>query len=203
MKVALIGATGRGGSSILQELAARGHDVTAIARNIDGITAQAGVTAKKGDVADGEGLTALLRGHDAAITAIQFLPTDMAKLLDSFKASGTPRLLVMGGAASLETADGSKLIDSPHFPPEYAPEANAAIAFLKVLKQEPDLDWTFLSPAALIEQGERTGTFRIGGDKLLTDAEGNSRITFQDYAIAIVDELEKNEHSRKRFSVAY
>ena len=203
MKVALIGATGRGGSSILNELVARGHQVTAIARNVESIGPREGVTAQACNVADGAQLTKLLHGHDAAITAIQFLPTDMRKLLDSFKASGTPRLLVMGGAASLETADGSKLIDSPHFPPEYEAEANAAIAFLKVLKDEPDLDWTFLSPAALIEQGERTGIFRIGGDQLLTDAEGNSRITFQDYAIAIVDELENNLHSHKRFSVAY
>ena len=203
MKVALIGATGRGGSCILQELVSRGHEVTAIARDVGSVGEQTGVIARQGDVADGEGLTTLLQGHDAAITAVQFRPNDMLKLLGSFKASGTPRLLVMGGAASLETADGSKLIDSPHFPPEYEPEARAAIAFLKVLKEEPDLDWTFLSPAALIEQGERTGKFRIGGDTLLTDGDGNSRITFQDYAIAMVDELEKNEHSRKRFSVAY
>ncbi len=203
MKVALIGATGRGGSCILDELVSRGHEVTAIARNIDKLGARAGVTAQQGDVADGPGLIALLRGHDAAISAVQFLPTDMRGFIDSVKAAGVPRFLVMGGAASLETADGAKLIDSPHFPPEYVPEASAAIAFLKVLKEEPDLDWTFLSPAALIEQGERTGTFRIGGDKLLTDAEGNSRISFQDYAIAMVDELEKNEHSGKRFSVAY
>ena len=109
----------------------------------------------------------------------------------------------MGGAGSLQTSDGAKLIDSPHFPPEFEPEARAAIAFLKALKQEADLDWTFLSPAALIEQGGRTGAFRLGGDELLTDREGNSRISFADYAVAIVDELERHEHSRRRFSVAY
>ncbi len=203
MHVALIGATGRGGSCILDEMVSRGHQVTAIARNIDKLDAREGVTAKRGDVAQGPGLTTLLRGHDAAISAIQFLPNDMRGLLDSVKGAGVPRFLVMGGAASLETADGARLIDSPHFPPEYEPEARAAIAFLKVLKEEPDLDWTFLSPAALIEQGERTGEFRVGGDKLLTDADGNSRISFADYAVAMVDELERNEHSRKRFSVAY
>ncbi len=203
MKVALIGATGRGGSRILDELVSRGHQVTAIARNIDALGARDGVTGRQGDVAEGAGLTALLRGHEAVISAVHFLPTDARKLIDSVKASGAPRFLVMGGAASLETADGSKLIDSPHFPPEYGPEARAAIAFLKLLKEEPELDWTFLSPAALIEPGERTGRFRVGGDKLLTDAEGNSRISFADYAIAMVDELERKEHSRKRFSVAY
>ena len=203
MKAALIGATGRGGSCILDELVSRGHQVTAIARNIDRLGGRDGVTARQGDIADGAGLTALLRGHDAAISAVQFLPNDMRGLIGSVKAAAVPRFLVMGGAASLETADGGKLIDSPHFPPEYEPEARAAIAFLKALKEEPDLDWTFLSPAALIEPGERTGIFRVGGDKLLTDAEGNSRISFADYAIAMVDELERNEHSRKRFSVAY
>lgn len=203
MHVALIGATGRGGARILDELVPRGHRVTAIARNVDRLAARDGVTPQRGDVADVAGLTALLRGHDAAISAIQFAPNDMRKLIDSVKDAQVPRFLVMGGAASLETADGAKLIDSPDFPPAYEPEARAAIAFLQVLKQEPELDWTFLSPAALIEEGERTGTFRIGGDRLLTDAEGNSRISFADYAIAMVDELERHEHARRRFSVAY
>ena len=203
MKVALIGATGRGGSRILDELVSRGHRVTAIARNIGPLGSRDGVTAQQGDVADGAGLTVLLRGHEAVISAVHFLPTDANKLIESVKASGSPRFLVMGGAASLEMADGSKLIDSPHFPPEYEPEARAAIAFLKVLKQETELEWTFLSPAAMIEPGERTARFRVGGDKMLTDPAGNSRISFADYAIAMVDELERNEHSRKRFSVAY
>ena len=203
MKVALIGATGRGGSRILDELVSRGHAVTAIARHIDPIVERSGVTAQRGDVADGAALTELLRGHDAVISAVQFRPIDPRRMVDAVKASGTPRFLVMGGASSLETADGSKLIDSPHFPPEYVPEARAAIAFLDVLRAEPELDWVFLSPAALIEEGERTGRFRLGGDNLLTDADGNSRISFADYAIAMVDELELNNHSRKRFSVAY
>ncbi len=203
MKVALIGATGRGGSCILDELVSRGHQVTGIARNVDSLDGRDSVTAKQGDATDGPGLTALLQGHDAAISAVQFAPTDRETLIGAVKASGVPRFLVMGGAASLETADGSKLIDSPHFPPEYETEARAAIAFLAALKGESALDWTFLSPAALIEPGERTGKFRIGGDKLLTDADGNSRISFADYAIALVDELEQNAHSRKRFSVAY
>ncbi len=203
MKVALLGATGRGGSCILDELVSRGHQVTAVARNVDKLGGRDGVTAKQGDVADSAGLVALLRGHDAAISAVHFLPTDAKALIDSVKASGVPRFLVMGGAASLQTADGGKLIDSPHFPPEYEPEARAAMAFLTLLKDETELDWTFLSPAALIEPGERTGKFRVGGDQLLTDAQGNSRISFADYAIALVDELETNAHSRKRFSVAY
>ena len=203
MKVALIGATGRGGSCILNELLSRGHRVTAIARNVDMVGAREGVIWQRGDVADGSELTSLLRGHEAVISAVPFLPTDASILIGAVKASGSPRFLVMGGAASLKTAQGSRLIDTPGFPPEYEPEARAAIAFLNALKQEPLLHWTFLSPAAMIEPGERTGRFRIGGDTLLTDAEGNSRISFADYAIAMVNELERDEHSRKRFSVAY
>lgn len=203
MNVALIGATGRGGSTILKELVSRGHRVTAIARNVDKLERGEGVAVRRGDIADRAEMTALLRGHDAVISAVQFRPNDMQGLMAAVQAADVPRFLVMGGAASLETEDGAKLIDSPHFPPEYEPEARAAIAFLKVLKEERDLDWTFLSPAALIEEGERTGKFRIGGDKLLTDANGDSRISFADFAVALVDELERGEHSRKRFSVAY
>ena len=203
MKVALIGATGRGGSCILTELASRGHQVTAIARNVDKVPALDGVTAKKGDVLDGPGLTALVSGHDAVISAVQFVPTDSELFISAVRASGVPRFLVMGGAASLETAPGVKLIDSPDFPPAYEAEARKAMAFLGLLKKETELDWTFLSPALLIEPGQRTGVFRIGGDQLLVDKKGDSKISFEDYAVALVDELEKPKHSRKRFSVAY
>lgn len=203
MNIALIGATGRGGSCILKELVERGHQVTAIVRNADKVPALAGVTAKQGDANDAAGLTDLIAGHDAVISAVQFVPTDSETLIATVRDSGVPRFIVMGGAAGLETAPGVKLIDSPHFPPEYLPEASKAIAFLKLLKQETELDWTFISPAALIEHGERTTKFRVGGDQLLTDAEGNSRITFEDYAIALVDEVESHAHPRQRISVAY
>lgn len=203
MKVALIGATGRGGSCILSELVSRGHAVTAIARHAEKVPALDGVTARQGDVLDGPATSELLRGHDAAISAVQFVPIDSGTLIEAVKASGVLRFLVMGGAGGLETVPGVKLINSPEFPPEYRAEASKAISFLNLLKQEPALDWTFLSPAALIEPGERTGTFRLGGDQLLTDAQGNSRVTFEDYAIAMVDELERHAHPRQRFSVAY
>ena len=203
MNVALIGATGRGGSCILTELIERGHQVTAIVRHAEKVPALPGVTAQQGDACDGDALRTLIAGHDAVISAVQFVPTDSETLIAAVRDSGVPRFIVMGGAAGLETAPGVKLIDSPHFPPEYRAEATKAIAFLKLLKQEPDLDWTFVSPAALIEHGERTTTFRIGGDQLLTDADGNSRITFEDYAIALVDELESHAHPRQRISVAY
>ena len=112
MKIALIGATGRGGSCILEEPVSRRHQVTAIAHKVAPLGVRAGVAARQGDVADGPGLTALLRGHNAAISAVQFLPNDMLGLIASVKDAGVPRFLVMGGAASLETADGSRLIDS-------------------------------------------------------------------------------------------
>lgn len=203
MNVALIGATGRGGSCILKELVDRGHQITAIVRHPEKVPALPRVTAKQGDALDGGALKGLIAGHDVVVSAVQFVPTDSETLIAAVRDSGVPRFVVMGGAAGLETAPGVKLIDSPHFPPEYEAEARKAIAFLALLKQEPTLDWTFISPAALIEPGERTTKFRIGGDQLLTDAEGNSRITFEDYAIALVDELESHAHPRQRISVAY
>lgn len=181
----------------------RNHKVTAIARNIDELSAYPGIDAKRADVANFEAMTALLRGKDAVISAVRFFATDLHSLIRSVKKAGVPRLLVMGGAASLRLADGTKLIDDPAFPREYEPEARAAMSFLDVLKKEQELDWTFLSPAAVIENGERTGTFRTGGDDLLVDEAGVSRITFEDYAIAIVGELERPRHTRRRFTVAY
>lgn len=203
MKIALVGATGRGGSCILQELVGRGHEVTAVVRHPDKVPPLPGVTARRGDVLDGGALRGLIAGHEAVVVAVPFAPMDAEALIAAVRASGVPRFLVMGGAGGLETAPGVKLIDSPDFPPEYRPEATKAIAFLSLLKAEPALDWTFVSPAALIEHGERTERFRVGGDQLLTDAVGDSRITFRDYAIAFVDELESNAHPRQRISVAY
>lgn len=203
MKVVLVGASGRGGSCILRELVARRHDVTAVARDIDKLATFAEVAFRQADASDAPAMMEIVRGSDAVITAVPFRSTNMRTPLQSVKAAGVPRLLVMGGAASLQLEDGTKLIDSPDFPPEYGPEARTAMAFLDDLKAEEEVDWIFLSPAALIEHGDRTGRFRIGGDRLLTDANGTSRITFEDYAIAMVDELERHAHSRQRFSVAY
>jgi uncharacterized protein len=202
MKVAVVGASGRGGSRIVEELVRRGHHVTAIARNTEKIPTGANVTAKKGDVHDA-GLADLLKGHDAVISAVRFIQSDPELLIGAVKKSGVKRYLVMGGAGSLEVAPGKKLIDTPQFPDAAKPEASKGGIFLDRLRQEKDLDWSFLSPSALIEIGERTGKFRLGGDQLLTDANGKSRITFEDFAIALVDEVEKPAHIRKRFTVGY
>ena len=202
MKVAVIGASGRGGSRIVEELVRRGHHVTAIARNTEKIPTGANITVKKGDVND-TGLADLLKGHDAVISTVRFTQSDPELLIGAVKKSGVKRYLVMGGAGSLEIAPGKKLIDTPQFPDAAKPEASKGGIFLDRLRQDKDLDWTFLSPSALIEIGERTGKFRLGGDQLLTDANGKSRITFEDFAIALVDEVEKPAHVRKRFTVGY
>ena len=202
MKIALIGATGRAGSDILKELVRRGHAVTAIVRNLEKVPAAVNVTAKKGDVFDKAGLTELLKGHDAVISAVHFLQSDPQILIDAVKASGAKRYLVVGGAGSLEVAPGVTLVSTPNFPAEYKAEASKGGDFLALLRQEKDLDWTFLSPSALFFDGPRTGTFRLGKDQLLTHEKGSS-ISFADYAIAFADEIEKPAHSRQRFTVGY
>lgn len=203
MKIALIGATGFIGSRLLAELTDRGHEVTAIVRHPEKVRQGAGVTARKGDVHDKDGLARLLAGHDAVISAVHFTASDPATLLAAVKQAGVKRYLVVGGAGSLEVAPGVKLFDTKEFPAIYLDEARKGGAFLDLLKGEGDLDWTFLSPSALIEPGERTGRFRLGKDELLVDGEGQSRISAEDYAVALVDELENPAHSRQRFTVGY
>lgn len=202
MKIALIGATGRAGSEILKELIRRGHTVTAIVRNPEKVPTGANVTPKKGDVFDKAGLTELLKGHDAVISAVHFLQSDPQILIDAVKASGAKRYFVVGGAGSLEVAPGIALVTTPNFPAEYKAEATKGGDFLALLRQEKNLDWTFLSPSALFFEGPRTGTFRLGKDQLLSNDKGSS-ISFADYAIALADEIEKPAHSRQRFTVGY
>lgn len=201
-KIALIGASGNAGSRILKELSDRGHQVTAIARNPEKIASLPNVVAKKGDVFDQVGLTELLKGHDAVISSVHFTASDPATLIEAVRGSGVQRYLVVGGAGSLEIAPGQRVVDLPDFPAAYKAEATKGAEFLDRLKQEKQLDWTFLSPSAEFVPGERTGKFRIGKDNLLSN-DGGSRISFEDYAIALVDEIEKPQHSRQRFTVGY
>ncbi len=202
MKVALIGATGNAGSRILSELAQRGHAVTAIVRHPGAVPALPGVVAKAGDVFDGKGLAALLKGHDAVISSVHFTASDPGILIEAVRASGVPRYLVVGGAGSLEVAPGLKVIDTPDFPNEYRAEATAGCVFLDALRTQTQIDWTFLSPSAVFVPGERTGRFRLGQDQLLFNDAGSS-ISFEDFAIALVDELERHSHGRQRFTVGY
>lgn len=203
MKVALLGASGMVGSRLLAELSRRGHAVTALARSPDKIAVLPGVVAKAVDAYDQKALAAALAGHDAVISAVHFTASDPAVLIGAVKASGVPRYLVVGGAGSLEVTPGHKLYDTPEFPAIYLAEAKAGGVFLELLRAESGLDWTFLSPSALIAPGERTGRFRLGGDQLLVDAAGKSHISAEDFAVAMVDELEAPKHSRRRFTVGY
>jgi len=202
MTIALIGASGNAGSRILKELSDRGHHVTALARHPDRIPGLPNVTAKQADVFDRDALAALLKGHEAVISAVHFTASDPGLLIAAVKASGVARYLVVGGAGSLELAPGVRLIDGPDFPAAYKEEALKGAAFLDRLRQEPDLDWTFLSPSALFVAGQRTGRFRLGGDQLLVSDQGSS-ISFEDFAVALVDEIEAPAHRRQRFTVGY
>jgi putative NADH-flavin reductase len=203
MKIAVIGASGNAGSRISAELARRGHSVTAIARHPEKIAAQANVTPTKGDVMDQAGLARLLAGHDAAISSVHFLASDPAKLIGAAKESKVGRYLVVGGAGSLEVAPGVRLVTTPGFPVAYKAEAEKGAAFLDLLRAEKELNWTFLSPSALFTAGERTGKFRLGIDQLLTAADGKSSISFEDFAVALADEIERPVHIRQRFTVGY
>ena len=201
-RIALVGASGRAGSRILKELSDRGHTITAIARNPEKIASLPQVTTKKGDVSDKSGLAAVLKGHDAVVSAVHFASSDAKTLIEAVRAAGVKRYLVVGGAGSLEVAPGKRLVDQPDFPAAYKTEALKGAEFLDLLKGEKELDWTFLSPSALFIKGERTSKFRLGKDALLASDKGSS-ISFEDYAIALVDEIEKPAHSRQRFTVGY
>lgn len=203
MKVAVIGATGTVGSRLTKELVSRGHEVTGIARHPEKLEQSKGVKAVRGDVADEAALAKVLAGHDAVIHSVKFVNTDAGKVIAAVKRAGVRRLLVVGGAGSLEVAPGVALVDTPGFPAGYKAEALAGREFLKTFRGEHDLEWTFLSPSASFAPGQRTGTFRLGKDELLTGADGQSRISTEDFAIALVDELELPKHTRERFTVGY
>lgn len=203
MPIALIGATGRAGSRILAELIQRGHTVTAITRHPEEVPVVAKVKAVKGDVKDGKSLAKLLEGYDTVISAVHFTDTDLPVLITAVKASGVPRWLVVGGAGSLFVRPGEQLVDQPEFPEAYRAEASKGREFLNLLRNETEIDWTFISPSALIFEGERTGAYRLGGDDLLIGSDGKSRISFEDFAVALVDELENPRHSRQRITAGY
>lgn len=203
MNIVLLGVSGRVGSRLLAELLRRGHRVTGIARDTGKLAGQPGLMLKNADAGQPAQLAPLLAGHEAVISALKFATTDAAALLAAVKQAGVTRLLVVGGAATLEVAPGHMLLDAPGFPAAYRPEAEGGRRFLDTLRGEHELDWTFLSPSAEFAPGERTGKFRVGTDQLLSDANGKSWISMEDYAIALVDELETPKHSRRRFTVGY
>jgi uncharacterized protein len=203
MKIAHIGASGNVGSKILAELLRRGHSVTAISRHPDKLAARDRLHSIRGDTADPERLAAVLKGHDAVISSATFVPGSSPKLLDAIRKSGVKRYIAVGGAGTLKVAPGKLLKDSGSIPAEWLPAINEGAALLELLRADRQLDWTFFSPAAVIGPGERTGTFRLGGDQLITGPDGKSSISYDDYAIALVDELEKPQHIRARFTIGY
>lgn len=212
MHIALIGASGFIGSALRKEALSRGHRVTALVSNPSRLEAAANLAIERADVNDTDQLAAKLRGHDAVLSAFSghaqadtlgYYLAGFRSIVAATKQAGVPRLLVVGGAGSLEVAPGVQLLDTPQFPESYKPTAEGARQALKLLKEEPALDWTLLSPSAVIAPGERTGKFRLGTDQLLSDEKGESRISVEDYAVALLDELEKPAHSRRRFTAGY
>ena len=203
MRIALIGASGRVGSRVLAELVRRGHTVTGIVRDANHASSLSRVSIKAADANRPEQLAPLLASHDAVISATTFVSSNPKTLIASVKQSGVKRFLVVGGAGSLEIAPHQMLVDAPSFPEAYKPESLAGRDFLIALRSEKDLDWTFICPSAEFAPGIRTGKFRIGGDQLLTAVDGRSWISMEDFAIAMVDELEKPVHHQQRFTVGY
>ena len=214
MKIALIGASGMIGSRILQEALDRGHWVTAIVRHPEKIETQhEHLTVAKGDALNEAELSALLRGHDAVVSAFGI---DWARpetypnfskaattIINSAKQAGVRRVISVGGAGSLELAPGKQLVDTPTFPAAYKAASSAQRDSLNVYRAEQELEWTFFSPAIQIAPGERTGKFRLGKDNPIFDANGQSHISAEDFAIALVDELEQPKHVRQRFTIGY
>ena len=210
MKVVLYGATGMIGSRILRELSSRGHSVRAVARDTAKIPELPGVTARAGDIFDTEDVAANVKGADAVVCAYSpgfesvgdKLHGAFASIVKALDTAGVKRLIAVGGAGSLEVAPGLQLVDSPDFPAPWKEIALKHRDALEVFKNS-ELDWTSLSPSAMIEPGERTGKFRLAEDSLLTDSKGESRISAEDFAIALVDELEHPQHVRRRFTAGY
>ena len=212
MKIAIIGATGFIGSVILREALDRGHQVTAIVRHPEKLPKHPHLIAQKGDVTDEAQATALVVGHATVISA--YSPRGAADIYQQYissyrtiiaavKKAGVKRLLVVGGAGSLEVAPGVQLVDTPAIPEEWKPGVLGTREALYLLRAETELDWTYLSPSIKIAPGERTGHFRLGADQLLKDTDGQSRISVEDYAVAMLDELENPKHIRQRFTVGY
>jgi len=214
-KIVLIGASGFVGSAILNEALDRGHKVTAVVRHPEKITAvHKNLVIKQLDVSFTERVTEVSKGVDAVISAynpgwknpkIAEETTKVYKaILNGVKQAGVKRLLVVGGAGSLFISPGKRIMDAGSMPESYLPAVRAlAEVYLIDLMAEKSIDWVFFSPAGMIEPGLRTGKFRLGKDDLIVNEKGESKISVQDYAVAMIDELEKPVHHRERFTIGY
>lgn len=213
--VLLIGATGFVGSAVLNELLERGHKVTAVVRNAAKLPQNELLTAVEQDVSDVEAIAKLAEGKDAIISAYnpgwmnpeieKLITENYPKILEAAKKSGVERLIIVGGAGTLFCAPGLRVVDSGVVPAEIMDGVRPLGNFyLNILTNEKDIDWVFFSPAGVLdEEGKKTGNYRLGKDDLIVDAEGNSHISVQDYADALVNELEKPAHHKERFTIGY
>ncbi len=209
MHIALYGATGKSGSRILTELLSRGHAITAVVRDPAKLPTQPHLTAVQGDVSSADAIVEKVKGVDAVVSAYAPPPNDTDQLLPvtenfiaAVKKANIPRLIIVGGAGSLEVAPGVTGISSGHIPAEWLPIAVSHAKVLDLVKQS-GINWTYFSPAGFFVPGERTGKYRLGADQLIANEQGDSRISLEDYAIALVDELEKPQHERQRFTIGY
>jgi putative NADH-flavin reductase len=212
MKIAIFGASGRIGSRIVTEALNRGIDVTAVVRHPESYTViHPHLKVAKADIFKTQDVETGAFGHDVVISAYNFTqgatPSTIAEvavpLINGLKQACVKRLIVIGGAGSLEVSPGVQAVDTPEFPAAYKAAALAQRDALKIYQKEKELEWTYVSPAGEIAPGERTGNFRIGKDQMLTDENGKSFITMEDLAVAIVDEILNPRHIRERFTVAY
>jgi putative NADH-flavin reductase len=211
MRLIVFGANGALGRRLVMECLERGIEVTAAVRDVsrlEGAAREINVVAA--DATDPAAVAAVAAGHDAALSAVtqhshpQILIDVASTLLEGLSQAGVPRLVVAGGAGSLYVEDGLRLMDTPDFHDEWKPEAQAQADALDAYRAaDTDVDWVYVSPGALLEPGERTGEYRVGGDRLLTADDGHSRITMEDFAIAMVDEAVEPQHSRDRFTAAH
>ena len=211
MNIALLGATGFVGSALLNEALDRGHTVSAIVRHPEKLEPRDRLVVKRGDVYDAALLAKLIQGQDAVISAFNpgwkdpNLYDDQvrgtASIIAAIKKAGIKRVLWVGGAGGLEVKSGVRVIDSPDLPDWVRPGSLATMEALEELRKEPELEWSFLAPSAQLQPGIRTGKFRLGTDQLLVNSNGQSRISVQDYAVAMIDELEHPKHIRQRFTV--
>jgi putative NADH-flavin reductase len=216
MQIVVFGATGNVGKQIVAEGLSRGHEVIGVVRDPAAVKSlDARVKLVKGDATKADDIARIARGANAVVSAISPRPNarglpapslaeNARALLKGLRAAGVKRVLYVGGASSLEVAPGKALADMPDFPAAYREEAREGREALAIFRDDAKgLDWTYLSPAAEIAPGTRTGKYRTTGDALLVDGKGKSFITFEDYAVAVIDELEKPKHVGKRFGVAY
>lgn len=203
MNIAIIGASGNAGTRLVREAQRRGHAVTAVTRTISKYVKLADEDVASGDVQEPAALAAALAGHDAVLSAVTFEATDPQKLIAAVRASGVTRYLAVGGAGSLEIAPGKLFIDAPDFPAFVLEESRCGKALLEALRETDDLEWTMIAPSAYFVPGERTGKFRLGEDALLVDANGKSWISYEDLAVAMLNELETPRAIRKRITVGY